>query len=291
MHVGFIGLGQMGRPIAENILAAGYRLSVYNRTVAKTRSLVEAGAELAKTPLAAAQADLLFTMVTDDAALDQLFFEDGLIDAMPRTTIHVTMSTIGAACGARLRDAHGAMGRPFVAAPVLGRPDRAAEAMLFVLAAGDRRHVDLCAPVFESISQRWFFLGPDPQSAIVAKIANNFLLGCVIESLAQAYTICDTHGLPRQEFLNAITETIFDAPIYRIYGGMMADHRYLPPACPPAIGIKDMRLAMDAAATSGHDLPLARLVKDHLDNAVANGYADHDWSILGADVMKWKTPL
>ena len=290
MHVGFIGLGQMGRPIAENILAAGYRLSVYNRTVSKAGSLIESGAELATTPLAAAKADMLFTMVTDDAALDQLFFEDGLIEAMPRTTLHVTMSTIGTACGARLRDAHATLGRPFVAAPVLGRPDRAAEAMLFVLAAGDRQQVELCAPVFESISQRWFFLGPDPQAAIVAKIANNFLVGCVIESLAQAFTICDTHGLCRSEFLNAITETIFNAPIYKIYGGMMAEHQYLPPACPPAIGIKDMHLAMDAAATSGHELPLARLVKDHLENAVADGYVHHDWSVLGAEEMKWKMP-
>ncbi len=290
MHVGFIGLGQMGRPIAENILAAGFPLTVYNRTPEKTRSIVDAGAEPAATPLAAAQADLLFTMVTDDYAIDQVFFEDGLIDAMPKTTLHVTMSTIGAACGKRLRDAHAALGRPFVAAPVLGRPDRAAEAMLFILAAGSREQVDRCVPVFEAVSQRWFFLGSDPLSAVVAKIANNFLLGCAIESLAQAYTICDAHGLPRTEFLDVVTATLFDAPIYRIYGRMMAEHQYLPPACPPAIGIKDMRLALDASAGLGHDLPLARMVRDHLENAVNSGFSDHDWSVLGAEDMKWEMP-
>ncbi len=290
MHIGFIGLGQMGRPIAENILAAGHGLTVYNRTVARTRSLVEAGAELAATPLAAAEADLLLTMVTGDAALDQLFFEDGLIDTMPKTTLHVSMSTIGATCGKRLRDAHAGVGRPFVAAPVLGRPDRAAEALLFVFAAGNRQDVDRCVPVFESISQRWFFLGNDPQSAVVAKIANNFLLGCVIESMAQAYTICDAHGLSRREFFDAISATLFDAPAYSVYGRMMAEHQFLPPACPPAIGIKDMRLALEAAAGSGHDVPLARMVKDHLENAVANGLAERDWSVLGAEEMKWNVP-
>ena len=290
MHVGFIGLGQMGRPIAGNILAAGYPLTVYNRTAANAASIVDAGAELAATPLAAAQADLLFTMVTDDDAIDQVFFKDGLIDTMPKTTLHVTMSTIGAACGMRLRDAHAALGRPFVAAPVLGRPDRAAEAMLVVLAAGRREQVDRCVPVFEAVSQRWFFLGPDPLSAIVAKIANNFLLGCAIESLAQAYTICDGHGLPRGEFLDVVTETLFGASAYRIYGRMMAEHRYIPPACPPAIGIKDMRLALDAAAGAGHDLPLARMVRDHLESAVADGLSEHDWSVLGSEEMKWKDP-
>ncbi len=287
MKVGFIGLGHMGHPMAQNILGAGHELTVYNRTAAKARGLIDAGARLADTPLDAAQADILMTMVTDDSALDQIFFEYGLIDSMPTSTIHVTMSTISASCGSRLRDAHATIGRPFVAAPVLGRPDRAAEARLFVLCSGPEEHVKHCAPVFEAISQRQFYLGSEPVAAIIAKIANNFLLGCVIESMAEAYTICDAHGLPRGDFLHAITETIFGAPVYSIYGGMMAEHSYLPPACPPAIGIKDMHLALDAAAAGGNDMPLARLVAEHLDDAVSKGFAGHDWSVLGSNENKW----
>jgi len=105
--------------------------------------------------------------------------------------------------------------------------------------------------------------------------------------MAEAYTICDTHGLSRSDFLHVITETIFGAPIYSIYGGMMADHRYLPPACPPAIGIKDMQLALDSAVVGGKDMPLARLVSEHLADAVSRGFAEHDWSVLGSDENKW----
>ena len=287
MKVGIIGLGQMGYPIAQNILSAGHELTVYNRTAAKARGLVNAGARLAGSPLEAAQTDVLVTMVTDDSALKQIFFEYGLMDSMPMSTIHVTMSTISASCGSHLRDAHAAIGRPFVAAPVLGRPDRAADALLFILCSGPEEHIKRCVPVFEVISQRQFYLGSDPVAAIVAKIANNFLIGCVIESMAEAYTVCDTHGLSRSDFLHVITETIFGAPIYSIYGGMMADHRYLPPACPPAIGIKDMQLALDAAAAGGKDMPLARLVSEHLADAVSRGFAEHDWSVLGSDENKW----
>jgi 3-hydroxyisobutyrate dehydrogenase-like beta-hydroxyacid dehydrogenase len=289
MKVGLIGLGQMGEPIGHNILAARHELTIYNRTVEKCRALEAAGAKQALTPLDAAGGDILITMVTDDKALEEIMFSKGLMAGMPETTIHVSCSTISIECAKRLRDAHLAQSRPFVSAPVVGRPDRAKEGLLFLLTSGDPSALELCRPVFESFSQREYNLNNDPVSAVAAKIANNFLVGCVIESLAEAYSIVDGNGIDRQAFHSFLTETVFSAPIYEVYGGLMVENTYLPPACPPAIGQKDMKLALQAGKISGHDLPIARIVEQHLQSAVENGFGAHDWSVLGSKAVAWKT--
>src|ERR1700722_13497420 len=137
MKIGFVGLGQMGSGIAANLLKAGHELSVYNRSANKAEALVAQGATLAKTPAAAAQGDVVFTMLADDSAVEAAVFgEHGILGALKKGAIHVSSTTISVKLSEKLTEAHAKAGQRYIAAPVFGRPDAAAAAKLFVAAAG-----------------------------------------------------------------------------------------------------------------------------------------------------------
>ena len=138
MSIAFIGLGSMGTGIAANLLKAGHEVTVWNRTAGKAGDLIAAGATEAATPRdAASDAAVVMTMLADDPALlSVLHGEDGLLRGLPQKCLHVSMSTIGVATSDVVADLHAKYGQRYLAAPVFGRPDAAAAAKLFVVAAG-----------------------------------------------------------------------------------------------------------------------------------------------------------
>jgi 3-hydroxyisobutyrate dehydrogenase-like beta-hydroxyacid dehydrogenase len=155
MKVGFIGLGHMGAGMAANLLRAGHTVTVYNRTPGKAQALVEQGAHAAARVADACRGEAVITMLADDAALESVVFGDkGVIGGLGQGAIHMSMSTISVALSERLAAAHVNASQRFVAGPVFGRPDVAAAAKLFIVAAGAPDAVDACSPLFEGGRRR-----------------------------------------------------------------------------------------------------------------------------------------
>jgi len=287
MQIGFIGLGNMGQAMARNLLQAGHQVTVYNRTPSRAEPLVAAGARLAETPGDASRGETVITMVADDGALEAVAFgEGGIVARLPADAIHVSMSTIGVALSERLTDAHRQAGQVYVAAPVFGRPEAAAAAKLFVVAAGPAAALERCKPLFEAIGQRTFAFGDRPATANVVKLSGNFLLASVVEALSEAFALTRKSGIDPHQYLELLTSTLFAAPAYKTYGGLIADQRYQPAGFKMPLALKDVRLTLAAAEAAGVPLPIASLVRDQLISGIARGYGESDWSALGRVVAE-----
>jgi 3-hydroxyisobutyrate dehydrogenase-like beta-hydroxyacid dehydrogenase len=282
MKVSFIGLGSMGLPMARNLLKAGHSLTVYNRTRSRATQLEPDGARVASTPAqAVGEADVLLTMLADDAALEAVLFQPGhAIDSLPPGALHISLSTISVALSARLDQAHRAKAQHYLSATVLGRPDAAAAAKLFIIAAGQPEQVKRGQPLLDALGQKTFVIGPDPTAANVIKLATNFLLSAVIEGLAEAFALVRKHQLDPNAFLDFLTSTLFSAPVYKNYGAMVAADKFDTVGFKLRLGLKDNRLVLAAAEQAGVPMPLASLVHDRFVAALANGLGESDWAAI-----------
>jgi len=280
-HIGFAGLGNMGQPMARNLLKAGLAVAVWNRSRGRADALAADGARIAETPAELVPADIVVTMLADDDAVQTVVRDARLIDRLGKGSIHVSMSTIGVALARTLAADHAARGQFFVSAPVFGRPEAAAAAKLFIVAAGPRHAVDRCQPLFDAMGQRTFHFGERPEAANVIKLSGNFLIASVIESLGEAVALTRKHGVEPHAYVEFLTETLFAAPIYRTHRGIIADERYRPAGFRMPLGLKDVSLALEAAKAAVVPLPVASLIRDHMIAALAQGYGDADWSALG----------
>jgi 3-hydroxyisobutyrate dehydrogenase-like beta-hydroxyacid dehydrogenase len=280
MQIAFIGLGNMGRAMATRLLQAGYDLTVWNRTASHADELAAAGARHAATLTDAVNADVVFTMVADDAALEDIVFAGGLIRRLRAGSIHVSMSTISVGLAQRLTELHAEGSGSFVSAPVFGRPDAAAAGKLFIVAAGPAAALDVCQPLFDVIGQRTFRFGERPQAANVAKLGGNFLIASVIESLGEVLALARKSGIEPRDYVELLTSTLFAAPVYRTYGNLIANRQYRPAGFRLPLGLKDISLTLDAARAAVVPMPIASLIRDHMLAGLANGFADADWSVL-----------
>jgi 3-hydroxyisobutyrate dehydrogenase-like beta-hydroxyacid dehydrogenase len=281
MDVGFIGLGHMGSAMARNLLKAGHHVTLYNRTRAKAEPLVAAGARVVDKPSAACGGDVLITMLADDHAVETVVFgQEGVVAALPPKAIHVSMSTISVALSDRLAEAHARAGQGYVAAPVFGRPEAAAAAQLFIIAAGGDEAIRRCQPLFDAIGQKTFGVGDKPSAANLVKLSGNFLITSIIESLGEAFALVRKSGVDPHRYLEILTGTLFSAPVYKTYGGLIAEEKYEPAGFKMALGLKDIRLALAAADAQAVPMPVASLVHDHFLAGVAQGQGDSDWSAL-----------
>jgi 3-hydroxyisobutyrate dehydrogenase-like beta-hydroxyacid dehydrogenase len=288
MRIGFIGLGQMGAAIAANLVRAGHALSVWNRSAAKARPLVGAGAvQTGSAREAAAAAPIVFTMLADDAALEAVLAgPDGLLEGLAPGSLHVSLSTIGVATATSVAARHAERGQRYLSAPVFGRPEAAAAAKLFVVAAGDAGDFATAAPLFEAIGQRSFHVGDEPAHANLVKLCGNFAILAAVEILAEAMALADKGGVPRARLLEVLTGTLFDAPVFRNYGAILVEKRFRPAGFPAPLGLKDMRLVGQAADTARVPMPLLGVLRDHLLQAIAQEGEEVDWSAIGASVAR-----
>jgi 3-hydroxyisobutyrate dehydrogenase-like beta-hydroxyacid dehydrogenase len=281
MKVGFIGLGNMGSAMASSLLRAGHELTVYNRTAAKAKPLVDQGAKHAAHIADACNGDTVITMLADDAALEStVFADDGLLQSLNKSAIHISCSTISIALSERLTDAHAKASQHYVSAPVFGRPEAAAAAKLFVAAAGPPDILDACNPMFDAIGQKTFRFGDKPSSANLVKLSGNFLIVSVIESLSEAMALVSKGGLEQHQYLEFLTSTLFNAPVYRTYGGLIADKKFTPPGFVAPLGLKDVRLTLAAGESLRVPLPLASLIRDRFITLLARGGENLDWSAI-----------
>ena len=281
MDVGFIGLGQMGQAMALNLVKAGHRVVVFNRTRAKAEALASEGAEIAESVADACRRPALITMLAGDDAVEAVFFGNGNgLSALGQGAVHISMSTISVALSDRLAEAHRNAGHSYVAAPVFGRPEAAAAAKLFVVAAGPEATLARCQPLLDAVGQRTFVIGDKPSSANLVKLSGNFLLAAMIECLGEAFALVRKGGIDPHRYLEILTNTLFSAPAYKTYGTIIANQQYEPAGFKMSLGLKDVRLALAAADALATPMPVASLVHDHFLAGVAQGAADSDWSAL-----------
>ncbi|WP_067976390.1 NAD(P)-dependent oxidoreductase [Mycolicibacter icosiumassiliensis] len=281
MHVGFIGLGNMGSGMAANLLKAGHAVTAYNRSPAKVEALAQQGATPARTVADACRGDVAQTMLADDDAVEQVTLgPDGIVASLPPGGTHISSSTISVALARRLTAAHADAGQSYVAAPVFGRPEAAAAAKLFVIAAGAPAVLDVVAPLFDAIGQRTFVVSEQPYTANLVKLSGNFLLATVIESLGEATALVEKAGVDPVTYVDILTSTLFNAPAYRTYGDLIARKSFVPAGFAATLGLKDVRLALQAAEELTVPLPLGSLLRDRFLTLLANGGGQLDWSAI-----------
>lgn len=281
MKVGFIGLGNMGAGMAMNLLKAGHELTVYNRTPTKAKALVERGAQSAANVAEACRGDVVITMLADDHAVESVAFsEAGAIASLRPDAIHISSSTISVALAEKLTAAHANKNQRFIAAPVFGRPEAAAAAKLYVAVAGASDAVETCMPLFQAIGQLTFRFGDKPSLANLVKVSGNFLIASVIESLGEAMALVGKAGLDQHQYLDFLTSTLFSAPVYKTYGGLIADKKFQPAGFAAPLGLKDVRLALAAGEDLRVPLPLASLIRDRFLTLLARGGESLDWSAI-----------
>ncbi|WP_396934976.1 NAD(P)-dependent oxidoreductase [Mycolicibacterium sp.] len=283
MKIGFIGLGNMGAAMAANLLKAGHEVTAYNRSPDKVAALAAKGARPATSVAEACRGDVVITMLANDEAVQAVTFgADGVLAALPAGAVHVSSSTISVDLAERLTQAHAEAGQGFVSAPVFGRPEAAAAAKLFVVAAGAQAAVDAVTPVFDAVGQRTFVLGVEPKAANLVKISGNFLIASVIESVGEAMALVGKAGVDKQQYLDLLTSTLFDAPVYRTYGGLLARDQFTPAGFAATLGLKDVKLALSAGEALQVPLPVASLLRDRFLTLLATGGGELDWSAVGA---------
>ena len=283
MKIGFIGLGSMGAAIAANLIESGYEVHVFNRTPARAERLREAGARIAASPAEAARsADVVFTMVSDDAAHTAVTFgEAGIATTLKPGAVHVSMSTISVATAQDHATKYREAGLGFVSAPVFGRPDAAAARKLFIMAAGADEHLKVAVPLLERLGQSVGIVGSDPSQANLVKLIGNFMLSVIIETLGEACAVAGKAGLDPMHLVELLTSANFNAAPYKIYGPLIASQRFQPPGFALPLGQKDNRLMLAAAESLGVPLPLASLVHDRFLTLRSQGLgAESDWSAV-----------
>lgn len=279
MKVGLIGLGNMGSGMASSLLKGGHDVTVYNRTPSKAQALVGQGARYAAQVADACRGEAVITMLADDHAVESLIFGDaGVIKNLARGAIHISSSTISVTLSEKMAAEHAASGQWFVSAPVFGRPEAAAAAKLFITAAGAPDAVDACMPLFESIGQRTFRFGDNAPDANLIKLSGNFLISSVIEALGEALALVGKAGLDQHQYVDFLTSTLFNAPVYKTYGGLIADKKFVPAGFAAPLGFKDNRLVLAAAEKLRVPLPLASLIYNRFLTLLARGGESLDWS-------------
>jgi 3-hydroxyisobutyrate dehydrogenase-like beta-hydroxyacid dehydrogenase len=279
MKVGLIGLGNMGSGMASSLLKGGHDVTVYNRTPSKAQALVGQGARYAAQVADACRGDAVITMLADDVAVESVVFGDaGVIKNLARGAIHISSSTISVTLSEKMAAEHAASGQWFVSAPVFGRPEAAAAAKLFITAAGAPDAVDACMPLFESIGQRIFRFGDNAPDANLIKLSGNFLISSVIEALGEALALVGKAGLDQHQYVDFLTSTLFNAPVYKTYGGLIADKKFVPAGFAAPLGFKDNRLVLAAAEKLRVPLPLASLIYNRFLTLLARGGESLDWS-------------
>ncbi len=274
MKIGFIGLGAMGRAMANNLAAAGHEVRAWNRSGGGVDGVTMVGS-----PAEAFAADAVMTMLSDDDAIRSVILAPGLLAHAPAGLVHVVTSTISVAFAHELVAAHAGAAVGYVSAPVLGRPDVAAKGELNIIAGGDPEALDRVRPILDVIGHRVWDVGREAPTANAAKIACNMMITMAIEAMAEAVVLTEANGLERERFFELILGTLFGSRSYQVYSAKIAENDYKP-GFKATLGLKDLRLAHEAATGAGRALPMLDAVHGRMRQAVDAGLGDYDWSVM-----------
>jgi 3-hydroxyisobutyrate dehydrogenase-like beta-hydroxyacid dehydrogenase len=254
--IGFIGLGLMGKPMAQNLLRAGFPLAVWNRTKSKADDLVRSGAKLAENPRElAAQSDVLITIVSDPPALEEVLFGSGALEALRQGTILIDSSTVAPETARRVAAACAERGVDFLDAPVTGGTWGAEKGELVFMVGGDAKVLDRAKPVLEAMGKRFFLLGPNGAGQTV-KLGMNLLLALEIDAWAESLALVTNAGVPAERLIEVMQSSMGHARLLDVKTPLMLKNEY-PASFPLRLMHKDLRLALALAREQGTRLPAA----------------------------------
>jgi len=278
--IGFIGLGNMGLPMAKNLLKAGYPLQVYNRTASKANGLDQSSITVCSSPEEAArEVQYVITMLAQDDILEEAVSgEKGLLKSLKKGAVHISMSSISPETSTKLTALHQQTGTHYLTAPVFGRPEAAAAQKLWICTSGDSSLKEAAKPILESMGQGIVDFGEGPGSANVVKITGNFMIMASMEMMAEAFTLGEKNGIDPKKLAEFFGSTLFNAPIYQNYGKLIANKQYEPVGFKAKLGLKDARLAFTLSQKSEMPMPLVATVHNRLLTAIAKGWGDRDWA-------------
>lgn len=278
-HIGFIGLGNMGLPIARNLLKAGYMLHVYNRDARKAETIVAEGAQQGMRPVDVVETGgIVLSMLADDAALESVTTgPDGILERLGPGGIHVSLGTVSPTLAQTMTELHTRHDCSYVAAPIFGRPEAAEAQKLWVCVAGNAAAKERVQLLLSTIGQGIYDFGEDPAMANIVKLCGNFMIASAMEAMAEALTLAEKHGVDRSALMNMMGQTSFACPIYQNYGKMIAERRFAPVGFQMRLGLKDLNLVLNAAEDAKMPMPFANLVHNRLLSGIAKGRGATDW--------------
>lgn len=281
MKIAFIGLGTMGLAMASNLVKAGYEVVVWNRSPDPVQTLVKRGASAADSAIAAVKgADILISMLANDEAVNRVISESLLAELAKKRAIHINMATVSVELAKQQAAQHKKYQVGYISAPVLGRVDVAKAAQLNILAAGNQDDLQKVQTILDTLGQKTWYFGEDPAQANVVKIAANFMIMCVIESLGESFALVENYHVRKQDFLDMLTHTLFTAPVYKNYGRIICEEAFTPAGFKLTLGLKDTHLALEASNNAHVPLPFASIIRDNFLDAIAQGDSHLDWSAL-----------
>ncbi len=287
-HIAFIGTGNMGQPMAHNLLRAGFELSVYDINAVNVAPLVEQGARRALRPGDVVEpGGFVITMVPDDAALQQVTIgEEGILARIGSGGVHLSLSTISPQTSEELAAVYAQQESTFLGATVYGRPELAAAQQLAILISGPHEARERVRPILTTLGERIFDFGEAAGAANVVKLIANFLLGVTLEAIAEGLALGERSGIDRRSIIDMVRQTLFDCAAFNTYGPMIAHKAYEPARFPVPLGYKDMQLVSSTAARAHVPMPLLNVVHNRLMTCIANGWVEQDWSSLDRAVLQ-----
>jgi 3-hydroxyisobutyrate dehydrogenase-like beta-hydroxyacid dehydrogenase len=287
MNLGFLGLGQMGRPMARNLLRAGHSVTVWNRTRSKADELAASDrARVARSPAEAAQdAQVVLSSLANDEAVIEAVLGNGsagepVLAGLRPGAAHLSLSTISPALSKRLARAHADAGQRYAAAPVLGRPDAAEHGELVVLVAGPEALVEESQPLFDALGKETHYLGLEPERANLTKVAANLVMASMLEVFGEAYALAESYGVGALQLLGILEDSMLRPEALDAYGRRIASQQFEPAGFRLELGLKDVDLALAAGEAAALQMPFASVLRDRFLVAMARGLAGQDWSAV-----------
>jgi 3-hydroxyisobutyrate dehydrogenase-like beta-hydroxyacid dehydrogenase len=283
MKIGFIGLGNLGKPIALNLKMAGHELYVYNRTASKMEPLTAAGAIPCNSIVELARhCRIIFSIVSDDAALKAICNgENGLAAQWGDASIHISMSTVLPATAEALALLHGQYNQHYLPAPVFGRPEAAAAKKLNFVVSGNHQIKAQIEPLLKDAGAAAIFdFGDQTTAANTVKLCGNFLIAAALEAIGESISLASKSGVDATAMWNMFSQTIFNTALYHNYSNIILKQQFEPAAFTAKLGLKDLNLVLDQASHIHQQMPLAVLLKTHLEQLQTNGKAQIDWSAI-----------
>lgn len=280
MTIGFIGLGIMGKPMARNLMKAGYKLVVHNRSRGAVDELAKEGAKAANSPKdVASQSNVVITILPDSPDVESVVLgSDGIASGIKSGAIYIDMSTIKPATARKVADAVQKKGARALDAPVSGGEKGAIDGTLSIMVGGAQADFDEVLPIFQAMGKNIVLVGPNGAGQI-AKAANQLVVGVTIEAVAEALALAEAAGVDPAKVRSVLLGGFAQSRILDLHGQRMLDGNFQP-GFKARLHQKDMRIVTDTAKESGIDAPVAQLALERFNKLVDSGGGEKDHSAL-----------
>ena len=280
--IGFIGLGIMGGPMAENLRDAGYELVVYNRTEEKADEFAEGGGEKASSPREAAErSDVVITMLPDSPQVEEMVLEeDGVAEGLSEGKLYIDMSSIAPATSRKIHEALEEKGVEAVDAPVSGGQPMAESGDLAIMVGGSEDAVERARPILEVMGKAVTHIGP-PGAGQVAKAANQVVVALTIQAVSEALTLARKSGVDAAKVREALLGGLAQSKILEVHGERMLEHEF-DPGFKLSLHRKDLAIALQAAREEGVPLLATAQAAEVMNALITSGHGDDDHAVIAS---------